>query len=181
MDFQDENKNTANESIGPDFDQSKGMMGMKGKQQFGGQTGFAQQGKVNSDNPEPGTHHGVFPAPGQHNLRQYGEHHWDIQGGRPKDLHKDQEHHDVDNLPQGGPSAADFRGHSVPGSYDKGLENTGIHHGSAQEGLRDPFVPDRQRSGMHDVTEELRTRAERGEFAMKEGKNWMASKEQSGV
>jgi hypothetical protein len=108
MDLQDENKNIANVSTGPDLGLSKGMMGMKGNQQGGGvqppvdhghgQTDFQRQGKVSSDNPEPGTHHGVFPTPGQENDRQFGEHHYDIQGGRPKDLHKDQEQHDIDGM-----------------------------------------------------------------------------------
>jgi hypothetical protein len=172
MDIQDENKNTANESIGPDFDQSKGMMGMKGNQ-LSGQTYFQPHGKVSSDNPEPGTHHGVFPTPGQENVRQFGEHHYDIQGGRPKDLYKD-----VDGVQPVQQHGQQFDNqHNLPSGGHQGE----LHGQDGLNGVGDDPLRSHQRSGMHDVTEELRTRAERGEFEMKEGKNWMASKEQSGV
>lgn len=90
MNIENENKNIAN-------DQSKGMMNAKGTQQdreaqpsAGTETDFQQLGKVASDRPDPGRHHGVFTGPGQENLRQYGEHHYESVDGQSKDLHKDQ-------------------------------------------------------------------------------------------
>lgn len=181
MNTHNENKNTAN------------------------QTDFQQLGKVGSDNPEPGRHHGVFTGPGEQNLRQYGEHHYidvskDQEHGDPQRSHQDQrdQRHGVDSLQQGqhfgqhgshrgqndvNGVGEEYRGmkQELPGSYDKGSSNTSIHHSSAQEGRKNPSDPDKQHASKDNAIEELRDRANKGEFEIKEGKNWATSKEQSGV